>query len=367
MPHRKKKELRRTIAELENPYPSDYLILSYSDFLKVREHLAYYQFNPVVFEKLAALTNNIWGTSKRISRLSLLRTMKQYLYQNASADYYSRASKPNISLNADTRTTLFQLFKKTFEDANYLTPAQLPEARTICNGLLLNESLSSVEEEWLCANVAVSELILNRLLRYPSRSAIISSWATNNSDNNIIRGRRAEHLSWIIDEQPEFEIDKATLIHDFEHLNQQDLLAIQKFNDEVAANKIMEAELSEFLPKKIVDDVWDPTNSHEEVALTIPELNLSKRPYIPDVKSVAAMWMEDVRNFDEIRTNFFANLSTHHQLTMIWAIAYSRLDNTVKCALSKKYYNTVTHYSMYRAAKKTSNVELLKWMLDQLP
>ncbi|MCO5259521.1 MAG: hypothetical protein M9916_05200 [Crocinitomicaceae bacterium] len=366
MNKQRKIELQRAITELEKPYPKDDLILSYSDFLKVRDYLGYYQFNPIVFENILNLTNDNWNTEKRINRFSLLQKIKQYLHitlQDTTRGYYNRNTKPNFQLSVETRKLLFNLFRKTFEEKNYISYKQLDEARKICNNVLINLELTPIEEEWLCANTLVSELILNRVLRYPIKSEVISNWAKSNFKNNILRSRRAELLSWIIDQEPTFEIEQQTLIDDFEYLNQSDLQAIQDYDDEISANKILERELGEYLPKKTHYDFFDSTYHEEKVDLSVPELKLSKRPYGVTIDT-SKEYPVSIPNFEKLREDFYINLPTHQKVTMIWAIAYSRLDNTLKYSLLKKYYSNETYYSMYRVCKRTKNIELLKWILE---
>jgi hypothetical protein len=364
MSKQRKIELQRAIIELEKPYPKDDLILSYSDFLKVRDYLSYYQFNPVVFDNLINLANDLWNTEKRINRLSLLQKIKQYLHHDTTRDYYSRNTTPNFQLKVETRKLLFNLFRKTFEERNYISHKQLDEARKICNNVLINLELTPIEEEWLCSNILVSELILNRVLRYPIKSEVISNWAKSNFQNDILRSRRAELLSWIIDQEPTFEIEQQILIDDFEYLNQSDLQAIQNYDDEIAANKIIEQELGEYLPKKTHYDFFDSTYHEDKVDLSVPELKLSKRPYGVTIDT-SKQYPVSIPNFEKLREEFYTNLPTHLKVTMIWAIAYSRLDNTLKYSLLKKYYSIETYYSMYRVCKRTKNIELLKWILER--
>lgn len=367
MTKKRKIELQRAIIELEKPYPKDDLILSYSDFLKVRDYLSYYQFNPIVFANLINLANDKWNTKKRISRLSLLQKTKQYLHitlQDTVRGYYSRNTNPNFQLSVETRKLLFNLFRKTFEERNYISHKQLDEVRKICNNILINLELTPTEEEWLCSNFSISELILNRVLRYPIESEVISNWAKNNFQNNILRSRRAELLSWIIDQEPTFEITQQTLIDDFEFLNQSDLQAIQNYDDEIAANKIIEQELGEYLPKKTHYGFFDDTYHEEKVDLSVPELKLSKRPYGIPIDT-SKEYPVSIPNFENLKQDFCINLPTHQKVTMIWAIGYSRLDNENKYSLLKKYYSNETYYSMYRVCKRTKNIELLKWILER--
>jgi hypothetical protein len=356
--------LIRAILSLEKQYPKDDLIQTYSDFLKVRDYLPYYEFNPVVFDKLINLICDNWASSKRISRLSLLQKMKQYLNQSIIKNNTERKIKPDIKLPFGTRQTLFKIFKKTFEEQEYISSKQLEEARTICNNTLINIALSQSEEEWLCSNFYKSDMILNRLLRYPIKSDVITNWIKQNFENDFLRNRRAECIGWLIDQNPYYEIDPRVLIDDFDYLNKSDLQAIQNYDDEMAANKILEQEFSDFLPKTIEYDLFDSRKNQEKIDLTLPELKLTKRPYSV-VLGPSMHYPVTIPNFDSLQRDFHANLSIHNKVTMIWAIAYSRLENKQKFQLLKKYYCIKTHYSMFRVAIKTNNVAVLKWMLEQ--
>ena len=366
MNKQRKIRLQQAIIKLEKTYPKDDLILSYPDFLKERDYLSFYQFNPIVFSHLVTLANDHWNTEKRISRLSLLQKMKRYLHitlQVTTEDYYSRKTKPDFQISVETRKLLFNLFRKTFEEAHYISHKQLDEARKICNNVLINLALTPIEEKWLCSNISVSELILNRVLRYPIKSEVISNWAKSNFQTDIFRSRRAELLSWIIDQDPAFEINQQTLIEDFEYLNKSDLQAIQNYDDEIDANKIIERELSEYLPKKISYSLFDDTYHEEKVDLSVPELKLSHRPYALPIDS-SKEYPLSIPNFKKLGDQFYTDLPVFQKTTMIWAIGYSRLDDTLKSSLLKKYYSNETYYSFYKVCRRTENVELLKWLLE---
>lgn len=367
MDKQRKIALQRTIIELEHPYPKDDLIVSYADFLKVRDYLSYFQFNPIFFKNLVKLANDLWNTEKRISRLSLLQKIKQYYHitqQGTTKHYYRRNTKPNFEIAVETRMLLFDLFKKTFEEKNFISQKQLSEARKICNNVLINIALTPLEESWLCANFSESELILNRVLRYPVKSEIISNWAKSNFQYNLFRSRRPELISWMIDQEPSFEIDQQTLIDDFEYLNNCDLQAIQNYDDEMIANKIIEKEMGEYLPKKTSYNIKERTFYEEKVDLPDPELKLSQRPYGVQLDS-SKDYPVSIPDFEALKKDFYENISVHQKVTMIWAIGYSRLDNNIKCALLKKYYCNETYFTIHKVCKRTKNIELLKWILTQ--
>ncbi len=363
----KKLELQRAITEIESPYPKDDLIKSYADFLKVREFLRYYEFNPIVLNNLLELTINHWSTSKRISRLSLLERIKQYFHttsKTGAKDYYDSEPVMIYEHTVETKRLLFILFRKVYEEAKFLTEKQLQEARRLCNNILIAVELSSEEEEWLCLNYSLSEQILNRILRYPIRSVVISNWAKKNFKNVALSSRRAELLSWIIDEEPNFEIDNATLVNDFEYLNQTDMDAIQNYEDEIEANRMMEQELGEYFPKKTSFGFFENSDGEERVDLSAPELKLSRRPYRIEIDT-SKFYPVDIPNFEALKENFYKNIDTHQKITMSWAIGYSRLENVQKSTLLKKYYNAETYNSLFRVGKKIKNAEFLKWILEQ--
>lgn len=359
--------LQVAILELEKPFPKNDLILSYTDFLKVRDYLAYYQFSPIVLENLINLANDLWHTQKRINRLSLLLKIKQYMHvwlQDTYKDGIFTNISPASQLSLETRKSLFNLFRKTFEESHRISAKQLKEARSICNNVLINLELTSTEEEWLCANFHLSDLILNRVLRYPIKSSVISRWVKDNFQNDALRNRRAELASWIIDREPTFEIKEQILIDDFEYLNKIDQQAIDNYDNEVYANKIIAKELDEYLPKKNLFDIFDNDIEKEVPDLSVPELKLFKRPYpVPTLSTNA--YNVKIPNFEKLREEFYLNLPIHKKITMIWAIAYSRLDNAQKFSLLKKYYTNDTYYSMFKIGKRTRNLDLLKWLLAQ--
>jgi hypothetical protein len=187
------KEIRRTITIINNPYPDDHLIMSYKDFLAIRDLLPYYQFNSKVFELLLDVTLELWRSAKRINRLSLIEILKRYGSKNEGAIN---------TLDYKIKEKVFRLFRFSFEDTTHINKNHLNEIRRLCNLMVVNVSFGPSEESWLCSNVEHSNIILNRVLRYPIKSAVISKWAREYYLDNAFRFRKTEITSGIIDEIP---------------------------------------------------------------------------------------------------------------------------------------------------------------------
>lgn len=358
--------LQREIVQLEKPYPKEDLIKSYKDFLLVRDFLPFYQFNIKVLDSLVDLACTYWHSEERISRTSLLTTIKRYL-KNANIETSSTFSqnKP-LPLNNDVRLKLFKLFQYCFETPNRLSNKQSNEAKSIANNLIMNLSLDPAAEKWLCENVDQSELILNRVLRYPTKSKVINRWALQVATSNKYRSRRAELTGWIIDEQPDYSIDKQTLTDDFEYLNAVDQKAIKKYETAIASNLLIEKALDHISSEYKFPKPPIPREEGDlEFMTTYPDLKLSKRFYnVP--RDNANIISSEIPDFDTMRNTFYKNIDTTFKITMLWSIYYSRLDMPLKSELLKKYYCEETHFSFFKICRKLGSVDLLMWLKGRL-
>lgn len=354
--------IQREIIQLEKPYPKDNLIKSYKDFLLVRDYLPFYQFNIKVLDSLVDLACTSWHSAERISRTSLLTTIKRYLKneKGETGSTFSR-NKP-LALNNDVRLKLFKLFQYCFETPGRLSKKQSTEAKAIANNLIMNLTLDPNAEKWLCENVDQSELILNRVLRYPTKSKVISQWASQVAASNNYRSRRAELTGWIIDEQPEYTIVNQTLIDDFEYLNAVDKKAIKKYETAIATNLLIENALDHIsneykFPKTPIPRV----EGEMEFMTSYPDLKLTQRFHnVP--RDHGNIISSEIPDFDTMRNIFYKNIDTTFKITMLRSIYYSRLDMPLKSELLKKYYCEETHLSFFKICKKLGSIELWVWL-----
>ena len=221
-------------------------------------------------------------------------------------------------------------------------------------------------EKWLCENVDTSEHILNRVLRYPIKSKVISAWARQAAHSNNYRSRRAELTSWIIDEQPDYVIDRQMLIDDFEFLNDVDKKAIQKYETAVATNRLIETALSQNPAVNPFLNFWGNSLEGESESITsYPELKLTQRFYkVPKDKKNLISY--EIPDFETMRDVFHKNIDTTIKITMLWSIYYSRLDLPVKTALLKKYYCEETYLSFFKICRRLESTELLMWLKGKI-
>jgi len=358
-------EINRAITKIENPYPNDDLISSYKDYLKVRDYLPFYQFNLSVFSSLLDLTCELWHSNKRINRLSLLQSIKRYGYITHQGKGYSTIVAKSADIPIEVNRKAFMLFKYCFEGRVVLSPKQLEEAKKICNRILINTILEDTDIEWLCENAEKSNIILNRVLRYPGKSAIIINWVKQHDKHDRYRIRRAELVGWLIDENPDFIIDKQTLKDDFEYFNTVDLRAIREYESELDGFNVIERDFKGILAARAPSRMERLSGMHSESITQPPELELSKRFYNTHL-DYSRNHKTFIPDFVKLREEFHLKIDNTINVTMLWAIAYSRLEADVKTELMKKYYSPEINWTYFKISKKLKLVDSLKWLKDKM-
>jgi hypothetical protein len=151
--------------------------------------------------------------------------------------------------------------------------------------------------------------------------------------------RRAEAVSWLLDDNPNFTIDKQTLIADFEHANQLDIATIKKYGNKISTYASSGQKYSYRL---IYADVLLTPRVYVELYYQ------SKQNCLPD--------------FTELRQYFHENIDTMLRTCMLWAVAYSRLEVEQKTELLKKYYSADLYRSLFKIGEKYKMLDILKWL-----
>jgi hypothetical protein len=365
--------IKKAILCLKNKKAPNDLIKTYSDFLRHRNILQSYSFNPSVLDDLLELATKMWTGNRRINRHALLTHISAFLRKAVKFSDnrpWNTVYEINTQLNADTKERIFILSKTVFENPGFITHTQLEESKIICNRIMMNLSFSSEGQIWLCRHAFQSKYLLNRVLRYPEKSSIISAWAIENYTHPMVRSRRAEQLAWVLNEDNNHEVTINTLKDDFEHLNELDRKAILAYSDEHEANKLLIKDFSDFLPRAPKPfDLFDEGMNWEqnETVASEPELNLTRRFYEIERKFVKIQdRTQYIPDFEASRIRFFSEVEFIRNLTMVWAICYSRLPQQKKLLLYKKYYAPDLQQSLIHAGNQSRDIVLLRWLLKNL-
>lgn len=338
------RQVKRLSIKLEKPYPEDELIQSYKDFVDVRDCLHNYQFNPAVFESLLKLAVTAWNSTKRIDRLSIVTTIKRYGFRKPLGA--NRVNNYSKELNHH----LFELFRLSFERESVLSLKQLPEVQRICNYMLIDAKLGAEELNWLLEHHDCSVRVLNRILRYSEKSPLITAWVKAHYDKSIFAERRAEATSWLLDETPTFEVSTETLLSDLNVVNQRDKYKMDSYEG-----------------KLVLHDAINEVNQGHESEIVLertgyPSLELSRRhyPVQGDYSEKDGLFRVDTESTYQ---DYVEQIDYNKAATMLWAIAYSRLDYKVKCQRLNDYYSIETHYTFLKICERYKLSESVRWLL----
>lgn len=374
----RKFDLTKTIAQIENQYPPDDLIIWYKDFLKHREYIPYYKFNEKIFHSILLLAAELWNNNLRINRLSMVIAINKYVRNCAT-----RREMPKYIVSS-----VINLLKLIIEN--------IPKIRKQTTDIMLTKTVSTMFDfilsesdiNTLIENYTKSEAIINILLKYPYKSQTIREWVKKNFDNNHLCHKRTELVSWIIDEDPEYVVGRKVLIEDFEYMNYLDIQIIQKYKEEVEAIKAYRRNMKGILPdftdysNPFNVPVNEKENDDKLPRHLLPELKLTNRFYSYPIdlnevndahkcvylhKSNKYYWQHVyIPDFLQFHKSFHSELDTIWKKTMIWGIVYSRREENDKLELIKKYYSEDIYSTFAYIGKKYKNIDFLKWVLNKV-
>lgn len=387
-----KHKINREIYKLENRYPEDQLISSYTDFKKHRAALPYCQYNPKVMQSLIDLTYELWDSDQKINRFSLLE----------KAHTYFKKAPDRADIPLDSRRKIFRLFQKIVVLEGYPSENERrrKEAAELINGLLREVPLTTEEEQWLCQYALLNTHVLNRVLRYPKPSSVITHWAKDHYTNLFAARRRAEFTGWLLDENPDFTITEEQLLEDFRRVFVADSWQLAMTTLPLL-NTTPPLDEPEFIPPTPFiydeDPLWKEVSEWEEVVpmhkpveeepLPVPfyedEDEVYRRPVFPKlprrtfdyvlysieqlrhlkVSHIDLEW-PDIPDFNQTKKKFILELKDHYNRTNIWSIAYSRLEIVEKCQLLTKWYDQQYQALFLYIGKKLGSIEYYQWLKE---
>jgi len=232
------------------------------------------------------------------------------------------------------------------------------------NNMLTGMMLTDEQQWYLVEHVEASFHVLNRILRYPKRSAIFSQWVRQHFFEEAYRLRRAELIGWLLDEDPGYCVDLTVLTADFEYIYRLDKQLIQQYEEEFEAYKVVKKDLQPvfiteadlemqmpgfylppFINLETLRPVFEPTRKQYYENMITDEEHAYEKP-----------------DLAKERKYFYKNREVVLAATMAWAVAYSRLDAKEKARLLKQYFNPDIDYTFLKIGSRLKNVAFLEWL-----
>jgi len=344
--HTQRVQINREIARLENIYPDDNLISSYKDFLEHRNYLHMYQYNEAVFVSLIDLAYGLWDTKKRINRSSLIEVSKRYL----------KKAKTKENIPSATVSKILELFKVIVLCKNEnLSKETIDRIKKAINSILIGIELDDDKLQWLCDNSEKSPFIFNRVLRYKYKSSFITNWAKENFESDIARERRSEVTSWVIDEDPNFKLDREIAESDFEFQLAEDKRLVQSYIDDVDTANYFNSQVSRYM--KLASD------STATDKVDIPEIPM--RIYNKHAR-ITSGYDIGIPDFERAKREYYESFDLNYNRIMAWSIAYSRISNTKKAKLLSDYFSDGMYPTLYTIGKRLKSIELFMMIKQRL-
>ena len=266
--------------------------------------------------------------------------------------HYRRCSpKKIIILPEDAVNKLFGIFENEI----------LVKSRTrgLLNSILKGQRLNDSHLKFLVKNAFESEFVLNRVLQYPFASDIILNWVKQHAEDARLSTRRIEVTSLLLDERlyahPPISLLYCDMKIRFESLKEMELyLCIAKMRErkgwvELAAEHNYEIKLfisrMNTWPEKYSIDCW--ADKPEEIE--------TLRGLVFNAAKHTGLYFTE---FGDV-----IPIDLHQSRVTVWAIAYSRLDISIKINMLKHEFREELKNSYLYIARRLKSVELLEWLL----
>lgn len=349
-------EAKRLWFSHVNPYPKDDLIADYKDFVKVRDVLSAYQYNPVVFEKLLRIALDIWLTEKRINRFVLIDMI--YKYKVKASLHRSRDLKQFGPFNFDEQINvlLFELHLMITENLSLVSKSSLEFVHSKAYSLLVGIRLTESQLAKILSEIEDNDFALKRILYYPFPSPIVETWVKENFENPELRMNRAELIGLMLNFNPDFMVEFNTLFSNFKYANYLDFISIKEHLSSLDTNYITSDEFKECQDNS---DLWKSQKDDNYGFKRLP--NLAKRYYPVPTKEIKG---REIPNIPEMTKYLLENQEEIRQRAMVWGVFYSGHTPEQKTEILKKYYNEKTHSLVMKICQIQRLHELAKWIWE---
>ena len=347
---------KKAIADLEAEGTTQLTIKDYKDFLAAH-----------VKVQVVPYSNELIVTLVKIAHegLQFQNPFNKRLLFDSIRNLYKR--KPT-KLKTPSRVFDWAYFFLKWGFSNNLEPAMQ------CGSILLRDArLNNEQIAWMLKNAFSSPYILNRVLRYPFMNAEISQWVRNNFSNDQFCDRRAECVSWLLNQDKKYQVPASILKADFEFLLEQDKTEFRNYiqvnlnssrfvrfgqtneNPWWLSSPEVQSLIDQFQLEAIPEQYED---EYEEFALIASNYRFSrKRNY--------QIYYKIGPDFNETREKFLCNIKYHQTKTMLWAIYYSNLTQREKQTNLKQMYSVEFAYTFIHICRKMKAIQLLEWGMSQ--
>ena len=197
--------------------------------------------------------------------------------------------------------------------------------------------LNDEHTEYFTSQMIDDPKIYISIIHQKHRNNLISDWVYHNfnSHNNIVY--RALSTSWILDKDPTYCLSHDIMYSDFDYCNKYDEKEILQFMQNFQLQRAINNELNSIFNPNEVPYLELDTNEMPLSYKSFFSEKIIKRFY-PVPKNHHALHEVDVPDYPKLVQSFNQHIDQYLNSTMLWAVAYSRLERNLKIQLLKQYY-----------------------------
>ena len=312
------RNIEQQLVEMRKAEPPENGYASYKAFQVEMHIIRVYPFRERFLFQLIDLAYNCYIPKTRYNRKDMFDTLYKY-YRRCSPERY-------MMLPEEAVNKLFYIFEH-----EALKPNKI---RVPINFMLKGQRLNDEQLQFLVKYAFKSEIVLNRVLQYPFASDIILNWAKYYAEDARLSKRRMEVTSWLMDER-RYAIPSISLLYD-------DLK--QRFDN------LMEMDVYGCITKMQKQKVWERSADEydNEIKSFIAQVDSKRSKGLPDcitentdeVKTLRKLAFNAAKHTGLYLTDFddVEPVDLYQSRVTVWAIAYSRLDISIKVNMLKHQY-----------------------------
>lgn len=337
------RKIEKQLAEMRKAEPPENGYANYKAFRDELHVISIYPFRERFLLQLIELAYNCYTSKVRYNKEDLFETLKRYYKKGNYRQFHA--------LPEDALNKMFYIFEREAFNSNKI--------RVPVNYLLKGQRLNDEQLSFLVKNAFNSEFVLNRVLQYPFASGIILNWVKYHFDDERLSERRIEVSSWLMDERF-FAVPSISILYNdmklrFDQFSENDLHSILRLMKEyriweqVAANTGY--EIRSFNTQFVSLCGQDVYNCLSDDSIDIRYL------------STLAFYALKQTGLYYTDHNLFEPVDLYQSRVTTWAIAYSRLDLSIKVNMLKHAFRDELKTSYLSIARRLNSQELLEWML----
>ena len=392
------KEFASTYYQVKKP-KVNFRIQDLKSYYHYRPYLPHYQFNDQLSQDLIVLLLNYLDNEKRLDRHRLFSNILSQLISIKREQRFKgdRPTEYNISpISKPTKDKFFELFQRIITDKwNLFYKKNKTSSYWLLMDLVKRINWDESQWNWVLEHVKtiphIRPLLEDTIITVPN----IESFVLKHYNDTFIVENRTKYIAHILDNNPDFVIEKETILNDCAILNTLDqeyiTQIIDKFEQDQLLTEVnwqlefgqhekfkeMDKLTEDYSNEKMGSSNHDDDSEDWEYPIRYSEntMNHIKNDFIgyhhqycflPHHRRLYPVPNSEIKkgkvifpDFDLALKLLNMTIDKYQAKYMVWSIVYSRLPKRKKIAMIRKWWREDLAYTWLFIAKRHNLPEIL--------